>query len=1200
MPAIFISHSNLDHKAADDVKTVLAGLGFDRVFLDFDKVTGIGAGENWEKRLYEELTRCHAVVLILTPNWLASKWCFAEMQQARALGKVILPIVFGPLGDSYVLPDIQAIDLIDWKQEGLARLEQRLNAITNELARGFRLEPGRPPYPGIHAFEADDAAIYFGRDDETRAVIEKLDARRTQGGVRFLLVMGASGAGKSSLLKAGVLPQLARRRSHWLLLPVMRPEKAPLEAFAKILAEQLGQPDDWRATYDALSGPDAAGRIERIVQDLRVGESRAATILIPIDQFEELFTVAEPGERASLLSLLAAILDPARGLPLVIVATGRADVLQGLLETSSLAPLMDTTSLLPMPLDRVPLLVEGPAAVASLIVEKGLPERIKRDVENPEALPLLAYTLRMLNDRSPDKRLTLAAYLTLGDGSLTPVQNAVRLGADEAITRLKPTNQEMAALRDSFIPHLVRLRLDDRRYVRQPAPLTALPREAERLIHALVEARLLTSRTSDKTVPVVEVVHEALFTAWPTLTGWLAEEQNFLADIERLKGAQETWTQAAEAQKPQALLHGLLLSRARDWLIRYPQRFTNPSMEPLRAFIADSAAADDAERSRSQKLRQMIFQGLVAAVLIFACIAGIAGWFYFQANKERHEVEAQRNQAQLNFQIAKQAANDMVFKLAQGLRNVAGMRVESVRKILDGAQALMDQLARAAPDDLDLQRSRFAALSEFVDTYLAIGDLGHARTAAEEGLAIMRHLAVTNPGNAGWQRDVSVGLNNVGGVRRAAGDRAGALAVYEEALAITRKLAAADPGNARWQSDLSIDLDNVGDVKYDAGDRDGALAVYEEALAIARKLAAADPGNAEWQRDASVILERVGVVRRDAGDRDGALAVYEESLAIRRKLAAGDLENAGWQRDVSFSLEWVGDVRRDAGDRDGALAVYEEALAIARKLAAADPGNAEWQRDVSVSLEKVGDVRRDAGDRNGTLAVYEESLAIRRKLAAGDLENAGWQRAVSFSLNKVGDVRRDAGDRDGALAVYEESLAIRRKLAAADPGNASWQSEVSFSLNNVGDVRRDAGDRDGALAVYEEGLAIRRNLAAADPGNAGWQSDVGVSLNNVGNVRRDFDDRAGALAYYEEGLAIRRKLATADPGNAGWQIDLYLSLYNVGTMSDPAAARKFLTEALSIAETLAREDKLPANRTVWPQELRDALANLPPDHSKAQ
>src|SRR5689334_19128376 len=83
MPAIFISHSSIDNDAADAVKAWLANLGFERVFLDFDKATGIGAGENWAKRLYEELARSHAVILVLTPNWIASKWCFAELQQAR-------------------------------------------------------------------------------------------------------------------------------------------------------------------------------------------------------------------------------------------------------------------------------------------------------------------------------------------------------------------------------------------------------------------------------------------------------------------------------------------------------------------------------------------------------------------------------------------------------------------------------------------------------------------------------------------------------------------------------------------------------------------------------------------------------------------------------------------------------------------------------------------------------------------------------------------------------------------------------------------------------------------------------------------------------------------------------------------------------------------------------------------------------------
>ena len=152
---------------------------------------------------------------MLTPNWLDSKWCFAELTAARALGKVILPVMCAPIGERHVLPEIQSVDLIDWNADGLDRMEQRLHAIADELARGFPLDPHRPPFPGIHAFEAEDAAIYFGRDEETRAVIEQLDARRTQGGARLFVIIGASGAGKSSLLKAGVLPQLGRRRVQW-------------------------------------------------------------------------------------------------------------------------------------------------------------------------------------------------------------------------------------------------------------------------------------------------------------------------------------------------------------------------------------------------------------------------------------------------------------------------------------------------------------------------------------------------------------------------------------------------------------------------------------------------------------------------------------------------------------------------------------------------------------------------------------------------------------------------------------------------------------------------------------------------------------------------------------------------------------------------------------------------------------------------
>jgi formylglycine-generating enzyme required for sulfatase activity len=617
MPAIFISHSSLDPREADDIKASLMRLGFERVFLDFDKVTGIGAGEHWEKRLYEELSRCHAVILVLTPNWLDSKWCFAELTMARALGKIIIPVICKPMSKRLVLPDIQAVDLLDWSKGGLERLEQRLRAIESELARGFTLAPTRPPYPGIHSFEAEDAAIYFGRDEETRLVIERLEARRTLGGARLLLIIAASGSGKSSLLKAGVLPQLSRRRAHWLPLPPIRPEKTPLEALAKAIAHYLGKPEGWADWHRTLMGPQSVDAVVTFVRDARIGDARTATVLLPIDQFEEVFTVAEASESTAFINLLAAALDPVRDLPVIVITTGRADVLQGLLERSALAPLTETISLLPITLDRVPRLVEGPAAVTGLSVETGLAERIMRDVQNPDALPLLAYMLHLLYERcAGNKRLTLDAYSGLGDSraGLNPVQNSVRLAADQALSVVSPSKQELEALRDAFVPHLVRLRLDDGRRVRQPASLSDLPQEAQRLIRALIEARLLTART-DKGKAIVEVTHEALFEAWPTLARWLEEEQAFLADLALLKSAYQVWKNAPGAERRMALLRGLLLRRASRWMKEYPRRFSGPDLLPIRRLIETSVSAERRQFWRIAVVRALagvIVLGLVA------------------------------------------------------------------------------------------------------------------------------------------------------------------------------------------------------------------------------------------------------------------------------------------------------------------------------------------------------------------------------------------------------------------------------------------------------------------------------------------------------------------------------------------------------------------------------------------------------------
>src|SRR5262249_40817978 len=368
-----------------------------------------------------------------------------------------------PIGDQRVAPEIQGVDLKDWNADGQDYLRRRIREISEEVARGFKWDSSRPPYPGISSFDREDAAIFFGRDDEIREVGERLEGRRVQGGRRLLLVLGASGSGKSSVLKAGVLPQLARERSHWVVLPPFRPERSPLTSFAKCVAEGLGQPDGWRRWRDGLMTPDPVPLLQEVADDLRVGEARNATLLIAIDQFEEIFTIAGPEERTGFLNLLRLAIEPDRGLPCLVTGTVRADVLGEILRSHQFTLAFDDYTLRPMPIERLTKVVEGPASVAALSLEKELAQRIVADVKSTEALPLLAFALRELYERfARDHRLTIDDYEKLGDqpAGLRPIENAVRRRADDVLNTLHAEPVDLSALKQAFIPHLVGVRDD--------------------------------------------------------------------------------------------------------------------------------------------------------------------------------------------------------------------------------------------------------------------------------------------------------------------------------------------------------------------------------------------------------------------------------------------------------------------------------------------------------------------------------------------------------------------------------------------------------------------------------------------------------------------------------------------------------------------------------------------------------------------
>lgn len=607
MSRIFLSHSSRDTRQAIALKQWLIEQTpplANEIFLDVDPGSGLRAGTRWKDALRQANARCEAVICLLSKNWEASHECKVEYRTAENLNKQIFVARLEPSTGDDLTSEWQRCDLfgegpttaidtgqgdpVEFATAGLYRLRDGIRGAGIGAASFVwppPRDPDRAPYRGWEPLDEADAAVFFGRDAQIVRALDTVRGMRLSGVTSMFVVLGPSGTGKSSFLRAGLLPRLRREDRRFVVMNIVRPERNVLSGDAGFAAALCATRSEFGLSEPSLGEVKAAclaGDADRVISMLaelrQVAADRllqrggdgdelvAPTVILPLDQAEELFNAEHAESSERFLDLLRQILDAANGsdLGLAVAATIRTDRFEIMQTHPRLAGLGTALfdDLKPMPATQFKEVIVGPAQRSTeggrpLQIAVDLVDRLLADAgSGADTLPMLALTLaRLYTDYGSTGELTLRQYEGMG-GMNRVVQSEI----DEVLSRdaVRRTRQ-LQALRSAFIPWLATINPDNGQPMRRVARLSDLPQDSRGLIDALVAKRLMVSDVRGGTT-VVEVALESLLRQWSELAGWLRDERKDLRDADDLIRGAAAWR--GSNRNPAWLLEGTRLSEA--------------------------------------------------------------------------------------------------------------------------------------------------------------------------------------------------------------------------------------------------------------------------------------------------------------------------------------------------------------------------------------------------------------------------------------------------------------------------------------------------------------------------------------------------------------------------------------------------------------------------------------------------------------
>lgn len=871
------------------------------------------------------------------------------------------------------------------------------------------------PFRGLQAFDSGHAAIFFGRAGATAALARALQ-QQVEAGRALQLVLGASGSGKTSLIRAGLLPALAAP-GHPLAVRASADldlgELAEGQLFAGLGGAMLDWQVDGVSLFDGCNAHDLGRQLETdpgaVAACLEQALARAygaapARVALVIDRFEAVFAQAHIGE-AQRQAMVAALDTLARAQRVVVIVACRNDfypriaAIAALLEGKANGAHFD---LGPPSHAEIAQIIRLPALAADLsfgtdpLSGDRLDELLCRAAAaSPDALPLLQYTLQELYRlRGANGELGVEAYRQLGG-----LDGVLGARAEQVIAGLGAAPRASLARVLSLV---VTISADDERVTSRRASWSALEHDAEReLVAALVEARLFVSQLVGHEAGF-GVAHEALLRRWARVGDWVAAHRDSLHARARVAQLTARWTGHG---RPADLLipHGRQLDEARGLLSMAGFSLSAQELDLIRV---------SGQKARRRERIRMAALALIAGLAVLASAAGVSAFGAKQlAQHRRAEAEG--------------LMGFMLGDFADKLRPLARL------DLLDGVSA--------------------KALE-----YLAVSDGDELTTAS-----------LTQRAKA---------LQVIGEVRIARGDPKAAAEALQAAHAILQRQLAAAPRDPELLKQIGASAFWLGKLRLDQGDWDQAYQRLVQYRDFADRYSALAPADVDAWIEQSYAHNSLGSLALKRGNPRAAAAEFALSIALKNKAVSSKPADRTLAKDLADSLSWAASTNEAMGELGAAGALYERQFQLATQLHESGPGDALWSDKLAEALQHQGALKLALGQEAAALADFGRAETLLQANVAADPANRMWQASLGFV--QMAKLRATPGRHDTGARLAQWNALVSRfaELTRIDAKNAGWAKHQALALQLTGAALLAAGRGAAALRAADESQRVLEAL----------------------------------------------------------------------------------------------------------------------------